>query len=254
VRQVAAKARVARDRSRPPMLTYSARERDPAGVEDDDERLPVWWYARLVRRLCPKGARVLDFGCGSGALLRRLLPDFEVLGYDPAGAQRHRCRTTVPDALILEDWRTLPAASLDLIVSVRGLERVGQPLATLQALAAKLRPGGVLVFAAANPGGLGRRLKGARWFAGREAAQLRLPTQAEWRMLVRRAGFEVVTVCGDGLWDAPYVRGIPVALQRALFRMPAILQLVWPLGRPCSVPTLGECLVVISRKPSHAYA
>jgi SAM-dependent methyltransferase len=236
------------------MLTYSMRERDPAAAGDDDDRIPTWWYARLVRRLATKGTRVLDFGCGSGALLRRLRPDFDVLGYDPAGAQRHRCRTNVPDALILEDWRTLPAESLDLVVSLRGLERAAQPLATLQALAGKLRPGGILLFAAANPGGLGRRLKGAGWFAGREAAQLRLPTQAEWRMLVRRAGFEVLAVCGDGLWDAPYVRGIPAAVQRVLLRGPAVLQLVWPLRRPCSVPTLGECLVVVSRKPLHAHA
>src|SRR5579862_6494773 len=136
---------------------------EEAGAEE--ARLPIGWYARVVRRLCPNGGRVLNFGCGDGALLKRLSADFETYGYDAVPLARSRCRTNVPDAVILESWEAQPAASFDLIVSVHGMERLAQPLRTVKQMGDKLAAEGILLFAVPNPGGLGRHLKGLQWFA-----------------------------------------------------------------------------------------
>jgi len=230
------------------MTAQSARERDDPGVAVDDDRLPYWWYARVVRRLCPQGGRLLDYGCGTGNLLKRLSASFEAFGYDPAPFARNRARTNVPDAVILEDWQVLPPSGLDVIVSLRGMEHAPQPH-TLKQLAAKLRSGGLLLYAVPNPGGLGRRLKGARWFAHGDSAKLKLPTHAEWVMFVRKVGLEVQHVCGDGLWDAPYVGILPLGVQRALFGAPGALQELWPFSRPFLPAAVGECLIITARKP-----
>jgi len=214
-----------------------------------EERLPLWWYARVVRRLRPQGGRVLDFGCGDGALLKRLSPHFEAFGYDAAPFARSRCRTNVPDAVILEAWESQPPTSFDIIVSLHGMERLAHPLQTVKHLASKLTAGGFLLFAVPNPGGLGRRLKGEGWFAYRQSARGALLPHGEWVMLLRKGGFEVVSVCGDGLWDAPYVGLLPLSVQRAIFGVPGALQMSWPPARPFLPATVGECLIITARKP-----
>ncbi len=213
-----------------------------------DDRIALWWYARVLQRLGPDGGRLLDFGCGTGHLLKRLSSHFEAYGYDASPFARTLCRTTAPDAVVLEDWESIPAASLDIIASLHTLEHLQRPLPTVQALAAKLISGGILFFVVPNSGGLGHRLKGREWFAYRDATHVSLLTRAQWVMLVRKAGLEVVRVRGDGMWDAPYVPLLPTPLQRALFGAPAALQVFWPFGQPFLPPSLGECLIVTARK------
>jgi len=212
------------------------------------DRMALRWYARVVQRLRPDGGRLLDFGCGTGHLLKRLSAHFEAYGYDASPFARTQCRTTAPDAVILEEWESLPAAGLDIIVSLHTLEHVLQPLPVMRGLAEKLVGGGTLFFVVPNPGGLGHQLKGRGWFAYRDTTHVSLLTLAEWVMLVRKAGLEVVRVRGDGLWDPPYVPLLPTAVQRALFGAPAALQVFWPFGQPFLPPVLGECLIVTARK------
>ena len=230
------------------MNTPSYDERYYIQTQLSEDRMALWWYARMVRRLRPQGGRLLDFGCGTGHLLRRLSPYFEAFGYDAAPFARHRSRTNAPDAVILEEWESLPPASVDIIVSLHTLEHLPRPLPTVQRLGEKLVAGGVLLFVVPNPGGLGRRLKGRQWFAYRDSTHVSLLSRGEWVMLVRRAGLEVVTVRGDGLWDPPYVPLIPHSLQRAFFGAPAAVQVFWPTARPFLPAALSECLIVTARK------
>jgi SAM-dependent methyltransferase len=210
----------------------------------DEDRVALWFYARLLRRLRPKGGRLLDYGCGTGHLLRRLNDRFETYGYDASAAARGRCRLTAPDAIVLEDWRSPPPDAFDVIVSLHTLEHVERPLPLVQALTQRLGPGGLFLFVVPNPGGVGHRLKRKLWFAYRDPTHCSLLSRGEWVMIARRAGLQVRWVRGDGMWDPPYVRWLPHGVQRALFGAPAALQLVSPLGRPFLPSALGECLIV----------
>lgn len=226
--------------------TFDAKYYEGAHIAGD--RTALWWYARVVRRLRPQGGRLLDFGCGTGHLLKRLSAHFEAFGYDAAPYARSQCRTTAPDAVILEEWESLPAESVDIIVSLHTLEHLPRPLPTVERLASTLVSGGIFFFVVPNPGGLGHRLKGRAWFAYRDPTHRSLLSRGEWMMLIRKAGLEVVGVHADGLWDAPYVRIIPAAVQRVLFGAPAAVQVFWPTARPFLPAALGECLIVTARK------
>src|SRR5262249_6811517 len=67
--------------------------------EDTDRRE---WVDTLARRL-PRGARVLDLGCGCGVPVARDLvaAGFEVTGVDLSDVQVERARTLVPGATFL---------------------------------------------------------------------------------------------------------------------------------------------------------
>jgi SAM-dependent methyltransferase len=207
------------------------------------DRIALWFYARLVRRLRRSGGRLLDFGCGTGHLLRRLSDHFEAYGYDASAEARGTCRLTAPDAVVLEEWQSLPASSLDLIVSLHTLEHLPHPRATVEGLVQRLVKRGIFLFVVPNPGGVGHRLKRQQWFAFRDPTHCSLLSRGEWLTLARRSGLRVRWVRGDGMWDPPYVSLLPVGLQRVLFGAPAGLQLVAPF-RPFLPSALGECLIV----------
>jgi SAM-dependent methyltransferase len=212
------------------------------------DRIALWFYARLVRRLRPRGGKLLDFGCGTGHLLRRLSERFEAFGFDASAEARGLCRLTAPDATILEEWESLPADSLDMIVALHTLEHLAQPRPVLEALARRLVPGGLLLFVVPNRGGLGHRLKGRRWFAYRDPTHCAVLSRGEWLTITRRVGLRVRWVQGDGMWDAPYLPLIPTAVQRVVFGAPAGVQLLLPLRRPFLPAALGECLIILAEK------
>jgi len=212
------------------------------------DRIALWFYARLVRRLRRQGGKLLDFGCGTGHLLRRLSEHFEAYGYDASAEARGVCRLTAPDAVVLEEWESMPADSLDVIVALHIFEHLKQPRPIMEALAKRLVPGGLLLFVVPNPGGLGRRLKGRGWFAYRDATHCSVLSRGEWLTLTRRVGLRVRWVRGDGMWDPPYLPLLRLGLQRALFGAPAAVQLALPLRRPFLPPALGECLIVLAER------
>jgi SAM-dependent methyltransferase len=227
-------------------VPFSERYYSTFGLEED--RIALWFYARILRRLRPRGGRLLDFGCGTGYLLRRLTSSFETYGYDASPHARARCRLNAPDAVVLEEWESLAPESLDIVVALHTLEHLPRPLPTMHGLATRLTEGGLFLFVVPNPGGLGRRLKQRQWFAYRDPTHCSVLSRGEWVTLARRAGFRVDWVRGDGMWDPPYVRGLPVQWQRALFGAPAALQLASPLRRPFLPSFFGECLIIAAIK------
>ncbi|MGD9762688.1 MAG: class I SAM-dependent methyltransferase [Candidatus Binatia bacterium] len=218
------------------------------------DRVALWFYARLLRRLRPAGGRLLDFGCGTGHLLRRLSEHFEAYGYDASPEARSACRLTAPDAVVLEEWESLPPGHFQAIVALHTLEHLSHPRPVIEGLARRLAPGGVLLFVVPNPGGIGHRLKRRHWFAYRDPTHVSVLSRGEWLTIARRSGLRVLWVRGDGLWDPPYVPLLPVGVQRVLFGAPAGVQIALPLRRPFLPDYLGECLIVAAERPDHSSA
>ncbi|GIW39924.1 MAG: hypothetical protein KatS3mg076_0501 [Candidatus Binatia bacterium] len=212
------------------------------------DRIALWYYARVVRHLAPRGGKLLDFGCGTGHFLRRLEPHFETYAFDPSPAARAETRKNASETTLLDDWRELPPAFLDVVTALHSLEHLSEPGEVLGGLAARLRPGGLFFAVVPNPEGLGARLKGDRWFGFRDPTHLQLLPRAQWEELFRLAGLAVRRVRGDGMWDAPYVRGLPVFFQKLVFGLPAGLQVFSPFPRLFLPPLLGECLVIEARR------
>lgn len=83
----------------------------------------------------PAGARVFDFGCGSGTWLNSFHDHgWETSGLEPCSNEafvRHKRLTEIP-----------AAGDFDLVIAYHVLEHLPRPLETLRELAKALRPGG----------------------------------------------------------------------------------------------------------------
>jgi SAM-dependent methyltransferase len=105
--------------------------------------------AYLAEFLTP-GARVLDFGCGTGEFLKLAAESgCRVLGIEPSQTYAAYARRTHGVDVICAAWRdcVLSEGSFDLIVCREVLEHLRDPIDAIGAIAKWLKPGGVAYLA-----------------------------------------------------------------------------------------------------------
>ena len=116
-------------------------------------------FAKPLESLVPPPAHVLDLGCGTGNLARRLAAaGYQVVGAEASAAMLEVARqssdaSNVEWMLLDGDWRTLPCgtASYDAVVASSMLEYVGHPASIVSECARVLRPHGVFLCTVPDP-------------------------------------------------------------------------------------------------------
>lgn len=168
--------------------------RKMAGVED------LMWYYRALHRHILRSLRtrfqsgasapdVLDAGCGTGGLLRRLQkaePGWRLSGLDfsPLACELARERTGLDIAQGSITAMPFADGSFDAIVSCDVVCQVGDANAALREFLRCLRPAGVVVLT----------MPAYQWmysYHDREVANLRRYNRGEVNLLLRKAGFAV---------------------------------------------------------------
>ena len=116
-----------------------------------------WWFVaknriimEMIRRYGPRaepGRRACDIGCGSGGLLELLSARFDAVGVDMSPLALEYCAARGLKAVVgsLPGSIPLEPASFDVVVASEVIEHVEDDGAAAGALAALVRPGGVLV-------------------------------------------------------------------------------------------------------------
>lgn len=112
----------------------------------------------LIEASCPPPARVLDVGCGTGALAERLAKGgYDVTGLDPSAGMLDVMRMRAPGVGAIEGSGTeLPFqdGSFDLSVTVAALHHIAAPDAvrrTLVEMVRVVKPGGGILIWDHNP-------------------------------------------------------------------------------------------------------
>ncbi|MGB9365913.1 MAG: class I SAM-dependent methyltransferase [Xanthobacteraceae bacterium] len=102
-------------------------------------------YAAWIVSLTPRPRRLLEVGCGSGALIRELAerwPDVACVGVDPALPVEFTSeRVTLRRGTIAD----LPDARFDLVIAINVIEHAFSPHDFLSSLGARLVPDGRIV-------------------------------------------------------------------------------------------------------------
>jgi len=149
-------------------------------------------HIRFLTRGLPRGARVLDVGCGRGVLLRALADrGFEVHGVELSeaaveGADPRAEVRIAPDLA----GAGYAAGSFDQVVFWHVLEHLRDPRGALAEARRLLRPGGRLVVAVPNFSSLQARWAGAAWFHLDPPRHLFHFPAAALRRLLERTGLE----------------------------------------------------------------
>jgi SAM-dependent methyltransferase len=206
------------------------------------DRPALRWYARLVRRYCGPGP-YLDFGCGTGHLLRRLAAHGSAAGLEVSDWSVAAARATAPGAHVYDDPDALPDAGFGALVAVHVLEHLDDAAvaATLATWRRVLVPGGRALVATPDPAGRGHAISGGRWVGYADPTHVNLRPHAYWRDLLADHGFRVLHEASDGLWNVPYGRRYsPRDVVRAA---PSLAQYL--AGRLILAPGSGESSVFV---------
>lgn len=222
---------------------YGAQYYEDNGQAGD--RPALRFYERVARRHLGAGP-LLDFGCGTGHLLRRLS------GRGPADgleAHVHGARAAaelVPSARVFTALEDVPDDSYDGIVSVHVVEHLEDALLhdVLSGWRRVLRPGGRVLVVTPDLHGRAHRLRGETWSAFSDPTHINLKSHEDWEAVLTASGFRVDKSAADGLWDFPYTKGRPRLVDAALRAWPT----VWQFGRGDLLlpPGTGEAVLLLA--------
>jgi SAM-dependent methyltransferase len=147
------------------------------------------------------GERVLDLGCGDGALTLKLVSlGCSVVGVDGSAAQIHAARKLGLDARVMDGEALAFSEEFDAVFSNAALHWMKRAEAVIEGVWRALRPGGRFV---AECGGEGcvatirRALVAAldrRGIDGESRVPWYFPTVDEYRERLARGGFDVVYI------------------------------------------------------------
>lgn len=211
-----------------------------------DDRPALRWYTRLVRRYTD-GGPYLDFGCGTGHLVRRLSALGPAAGFEISEYSARTARDNAPGATITTDAAELGDGAFGALTAIHVLEHLDDATAeeTLATWRRILRPGGHALVVMPDPAGRGRRLAGEAWMGFADPTHINLKPHAEWAAFLREHGFTVEREGTDGLWDVPYSR-LPKLVDAARYAVPGFVQFV--AGRMLLRPGTGESSVFVLRR------
>jgi SAM-dependent methyltransferase len=194
------------------------------------------YYAALCRRYAPpgsigKGERLLELGCGLGHLIGLLQDDFKCVGIDLADYSIEQTKLNAPksEAYVMsaDDLSAFKDGEFSVVVGLHLVEHLPDPQGTIRQVHRILKPGGLFLYATPNPVYSLRRYKDEKTDAiGKDPTHINVQPPEVWAKWTNDNGFKVLRHFGDGLWDVPYFKGIPTALQFAFFGFPAFLQVV----------------------------
>jgi len=198
----------------------------PSGVREHrffmlKTRVAYRVWRRTLRRYAGLGResrfKLLDVGCGPGYLLRCLelwFPHIHSYGFDVEQkyldfAGGHLRRTQ----LVHGRAEQLPFDKefFRIVCALHVLEHLNRPGELLAEAYRVLRPGGLLLAATPNPGGIAARLLKGRWSGWRDD-HVSLKPPREWRELVERAGFAILDDGTTGLGGFRLFQRLPFSL------------------------------------------
>jgi len=160
-----------------------------------------------VVRAFKAAGRILDIGCGLGFFLDYARTHgYQCVGIDTSVAAARFAREQLRLNVIASDFMDAQfsaSEAFDVVTANHVLEHISLPIPFLDKARRLLKPGGILVSASPNFGGLLPRLLGRRWYGLQPAQHVWQFTPDSYRALFQKAGFRVEQTRIESMHYAP---------------------------------------------------
>lgn len=173
------------------------------------------WRSAIFAGLSTRQARILDVGCGAGALLHEMWSDgfTELTGVDPFLGPSVAARLSRPGLRFLACELGDVGGEFDLIMFNHSLEHMPDPAVALGHATQRLSRDGVVLVRLPLADSVGAARFGGSWFCLEAPRHLFVPSRLGVQRLAARSGFEVVAQSDDlggfcEAWSILYERGI----------------------------------------------
>lgn len=214
-----------------------------------NDRPALRWYANLVKRYFEK-EKLLDFGCGTGTLIKRLNNICPTDGFEISKFAASQAAALNESSQIFTSTNDLTSKGFTSrysgIVSIHVVEHLtDSELIEMVALWREiLKEAGRIIIATPDYGGFAHRKLASNWEGFADSTHVNLKTSLEWDEFFARCGFRKVGSFTDGPWNGPYITGL--RFERFLMQIPSAVQIFTSRKLiPCG---LGESYVAIWEK------
>lgn len=213
----------------------------------DRDRPALWFYERIIRRWIQPGA-LLDYGCGTGFLLKRLAKSYNVAGFDISPHAREAAQKNVSDLSVYAEQTDIPEAKYSGIVSLHVLEHIERTKIpeTLSCWRRSLTRNGRVLCVIPDANGKGHQLAGKHWIGFGDPSHITLLGWQEWQQIFLSSGFSVRCIGTDGLWNLPYRFGKGKLRDGLRFSIPTVVQFL--VGRLILPAGSGESAIFLLEK------
>jgi SAM-dependent methyltransferase len=169
---------------------YAGQEREYLATFGED--------VRRIAGFLPAPASILDVGCGYGYFMQSAAAaGYDVWGTDLADRAVSAAKLRFPDTVFLgrlSEISELEARRFDAIFASHLIEHIPDPIPFVRDLAARLRPGGLVIFVTPNIRSLLARFSRSRWVSFKIPEHVTYYDPASIRRLMDTAGLETVAV------------------------------------------------------------
>lgn len=173
-------------------------------------------FERLLKNLSKHGLTggdLLEVGCGYGYLLDEAARYFERrTGTDFSAEAAAKARSTGAEVFVGGIEQVPGGSRFDCVVAIQVIEHVYNPRRFLEQLATHAKPGGHIILATPNIGGVLRKTMGRRWPSFKVPEHVLYFDCRTLRMLMSRAGLHDVH-------RIPYPHAFPLGLIATKFRL-----------------------------------
>ena len=165
---------------------------------------------RVLAKHLPRRGRLLDVGCADGYFLEMARADgWEVMGVEVSEEMAAKASGRLNIPIVTSVDRLLPV-EFDAITMWEVLEHLPDPVAELQCLAQRLRPGGFLMLSTPNAGHWQALRAPETWTAYCPPAHLVLFTADSLQLALEKAGLFPIRI-----WKVSPLPPLPAWLQQA---------------------------------------
>ena len=205
-------------------------------------RPALGWYKKLAKRYL-NNVHVLDFGCGTGTLIQRLLPLGQVDGFETSVFALNKAKSRNPISNFYTQLEEIPTDTFSAVVSVHVFEHLNPSELShaIDILSRSLKVNGRILIATPQFGGFAHKSKGSSWSGFSDSSHCNLMSASNVRDLLIRKGFSLVREFTDGPWHGPYLTGLKI--EKLILQVPCALQVF--SGRKFMPVRFGESYVAV---------